>query len=67
VWLAKRGDNAFNDVMTYYHIDKSQRYIQSLGYTGVQARSIPADSDGVDGDDNSQRTRFKKRLFFKNV
>jgi len=53
MWLAKRGDNAFNDVMTYYHIDKSQRYIQSLGYTGIQARSIPADSDGVDGDDNS--------------
>ena len=23
VWLAKRGDNAFNDVMTYYHIDRS--------------------------------------------
>ena len=24
-----------------------------MGYTGIQARSIPADSDGVDGDDNS--------------
>ncbi|WP_299817348.1 hypothetical protein [uncultured Jannaschia sp.] len=53
VWTAKRGDNAFNDVMTYYHIDQSQRYIQSLGFTGIQARPIPADSDGMSGADNS--------------
>jgi hypothetical protein len=52
-WRAKRGDNAFNDVMTYYHIDKSQRYIQALGFPGIQARSIPADSDGFNGTDNS--------------
>jgi len=52
-WKAKRGDNAFNDVMTYYHIDQSQRYIQSLGFTSIQALSMPADSDGFGGTDNS--------------
>ena len=55
-WTAKRGNNAFNDAMTYFHIDQSQRYLQSLGYTGargVQYGSIQADSDGVNGDDNS--------------
>jgi len=55
-WTAKRGNNAFNDVMCYFHIDQNQRYIQSLGYVGaagIQDVSIPIDSDGLDGDDNS--------------
>ena len=55
-WTQKRGDNAFNDVMTYYHIDKNQRYIQSLGFideTGIQQTSIRIDSDGANGADNS--------------
>ena len=55
-WTAQRGNNAFNDVMTYYHIDQNQRYLQSLGYVGaagIQYGPIEADSNGVDGDDNS--------------
>lgn len=55
-WTAKRGANAFNDAMTYFHIDQSQRYLQSLGYVGVagvQYGSISADSDGASGEDNS--------------
>ncbi len=53
VWRAKRGDNAFNDVMVYYHLDAAQRYLHSLGFTTLIARAIEADSDGVNGDDNS--------------
>jgi len=56
-WTAKRGDNAFNDAMTYFHIDQNQRYIQSLGFTGakgIQDNSMQVDTDGVNGDDNSQ-------------
>lgn len=56
MWTAKRGDNAFNDAMTYFHIDQSQRYMQSLGFqgaTGIQFNSIRADSDGAGGADNS--------------
>ena len=67
VWRAKRGDNAFNDVMTYYHIDQSQRYLQSLGYTGmsgIQALSIAVDSDGLSGADNSHYVPSFNRLAF---
>lgn len=56
VWTAKRGDNAFNDAMTYFHLDQNQRYIQSLGYegpTGIQYGPINADTDGWNGADNS--------------
>lgn len=55
-WTARRGSNAFNDAMCYFHIDQNQRYLQSLGFTGatgVQYGSIAVDSDGLDGDDNS--------------
>ena len=55
-WSAQRGNNAFNDVMTYFHIDQNQRYVQSLGYTGaagIQYGPIQADSDGLNGADNS--------------
>lgn len=66
-WLFKRGQNGFNDAMTYYHIDKSQRYIQSLGFkdeTGIQFQGIDADSDGVGGDDNSYFQPTTNRLSF---
>lgn len=52
-WTAKRGDTAFNDAMTYYHIDTTQRYIQSLGFMNIIARPIEIDANGVDGNDNS--------------
>jgi subtilisin-like proprotein convertase family protein len=55
-FLAKRGDVAFNDAMTYYHIDQNQRYMQALGFqedTGIQYNSIEVDANGVNGADNS--------------
>ncbi|MBP6219373.1 MAG: PepSY domain-containing protein [Oligoflexales bacterium] len=54
-WTAKRGNNAFNDVMTYYHIDNNQRYVQSLGFRGdrgVQNRAIEVDSYGTEADNS---------------
>ncbi len=56
VWTAKRGNNAFNDSNTYFHIDQNQRYMQSLGFTGTKGiieRSFDVDTDGLNGDDNS--------------
>ena len=53
--------------MTYFHIDQNQRYLQSLGYTGaagIQAGPIQADSDGLDGDDNSYYLPGSNRLAF---
>ncbi|MCB1045125.1 MAG: PepSY domain-containing protein [Acidobacteria bacterium] len=55
-WTARRGNNAFNDAMSYFHVDQNQRYIQSLGFTGstgIQFNSIRVDSDGAGGADNS--------------
>ncbi len=67
VWTAVRGNNAFNDVMTYYHIDQNQRYLQALGYVGdtvIQGGSIEADSDGLSGADNSHYLPAENRLAF---
>lgn len=55
-WLFERGQSGFNDAMTYYHVDKNQRYIQSLGFQGdkgIQNGPIIADADGASGADNS--------------
>ncbi len=66
-WTASRGNNAFNDAMTYFHIDQSQRYMQSLGFVGtrsIQALPIEVDSNGVNGDDNSYFQPSTNRLSF---
>lgn len=66
-WSARRGDNAFNDVMSYYHIDRNQRYIQSLGFTGskgIQNIPIEVDSDGFSGADNSHYDPSTNRLAY---
>ncbi|MCA9754622.1 MAG: proprotein convertase P-domain-containing protein [Candidatus Eisenbacteria bacterium] len=66
-WTATRGNNAFNDALVYFHIDQSQRYMQSLGFTGstgIQELSIIADSDGVNGADNSYYVPSTNRLAF---
>lgn len=50
-----RDNDHFEEVMTYYHIDKAQRYIQSLGFTGSKAilnRPIKVNAHGTK-DDNS--------------
>jgi hypothetical protein len=53
IWRAKRGDNAFNDVMVYYHLSAAQNYLHALGFASLIARPIEADSDGLNGEDNS--------------
>ncbi len=55
-WDARRGEQMFNDAMSYYHIDENQRYIQSLGYgeaNGIQYGPITVDADGRNGNDDS--------------
>jgi len=56
VWDFPRGNNALNDAISYYHVDTSQRYIQSLGFVGnkgIQDGPIDIDSDGQNGFDQS--------------
>ena len=66
-WSFQRGQYPFNEAMTYYHIDASQRYIQSLGFAGergVQNKQIEVDADGANGDDNSYFQPSSNRLSF---
>jgi len=66
-WGFKRGNNGFNDAMTYFHIDQNQRYIQSLGFVGdkgIQQGSIAVDTDGVDGQDNSHYIPSSNRIAY---
>ena len=66
-WTATRGNNAFNDAMTYFHLDQNQRYMQSLGFTGatgIQEGPIGADTDGLSGADNSDYIPGTNRLAF---
>ena len=41
-----RHDERFEDVMTYAHVDRNQRYLQTLGFT-INKRSIRADAHGT--------------------
>ena len=66
-WTAKRGNKAFNDVMTYFHLDQNQRYIQQLGFSGdhgIQFGSIQVDSDGLNGADNSHYIPYNNSIAF---
>lgn len=51
-----RSNDAFEDEMAYFHLDASQRYLQSLGYNGPRAiadYSLPVDAHAEGGADNS--------------
>jgi len=41
-----RADDRFEEVMAYYHIDSTERYIRSLGFSDVMNRSIGANVHG---------------------
>lgn len=48
-----RFDDGFEEVMTYYHIDLMQRYIQgTLGFTNVVNRSVPVNVRGTSYDNS---------------
>lgn len=63
-----RFEDGFEDVMVYYHIDSSQRYLQRLGFyiptLSGQNSSIQADAHGASGGDNSYYWPSVNRLSF---
>lgn len=66
-WMFERKNVAFNDAMTYLHIDRSVRYIESLGFTGSKSvfpNSLEIDANGVGGADNSHYIPSSRRLAF---
>lgn len=66
-WDFERKNVAFNDVMTYMHLDKNMRYIESLGFVGAKVifpKSVEVDANGVNGQDNSHYIPSSRRLAF---
>lgn len=64
-----RGQDEFEEVMAYFHVDRQQRYLQSLGFTGVRGLvpySIEIDAHGSEVDNSSYRPfePGRGRLFF---
>lgn len=59
-----RSQSGFEDVMLYFFIDSSQRYMQSLGFFDIQNLPIWADPHGVDGEDNAFFSPSLNRLSF---
>ncbi|MFS8084824.1 MAG: M36 family metallopeptidase [Acidobacteriota bacterium] len=59
----KRQDRAFKEVMVYFHIDRVQRYLQTLGFKNVLNRPIPVNIDGQ-RDDNSHYSPSDRDLTF---
>jgi subtilisin-like proprotein convertase family protein len=54
--LFDRSQPQFEEVNVYFQIDRSQRYMQSLGYSGARrivAYAVPVDPHAVSGVDNS--------------
>ncbi len=54
--LFDRAADGFEDVNVYFHIDRTQRHLQSLGYTGsrgIAVYAIEADAHSASGADNS--------------
>ncbi len=67
VWEFERKNVAFNDAMTYHHLDKNIRYIESLGFVGnkvIFPNSVEVDANGVNGQDNSHYIPSSRRLAF---
>lgn len=52
-----RNADAFEDVMVYYHIDRIQQYIRSLGILNAMNWPIRVDAHGLSGADNSRYVR----------
>ena len=59
----KRSDRAFKEVMVYFHIDRTQRHLQELGFKNVVNHPIPVNIDGQT-DDNSHYSPTEKDLTF---
>ncbi|RMG16364.1 MAG: T9SS C-terminal target domain-containing protein [Bacteroidetes bacterium] len=49
----RRDSSGFEDVMVYYHIDRFQRYVQSLGFTNLQNGPFRVDAHGSTGDNSA--------------
>lgn len=66
-WTASRGQDSFNDVMTWWHLNDSIKNIEGLGFINeskIFEGSLVADANGFDGQDNSFFTPTINALSF---
>ncbi len=66
-WIHERKNVKFNDAMTYLHIDRSVRYLESIGFKANKSifkKSIEVDANGMNGADNSHFIPYSQRLAF---
>jgi hypothetical protein len=47
-----RANDGFEAVSAYHHVDLSQRHIQSLGFTDLQANPLPVNPSGTTADES---------------
>jgi hypothetical protein len=59
-----RNQQGFEDVNVYFHIDTSQRHIQSLGFLNIQNGPITVDTHGLNGADNSYYQPGSNRIAY---
>ncbi|MGD8395019.1 MAG: FlgD immunoglobulin-like domain containing protein [Candidatus Eiseniibacteriota bacterium] len=57
-----RDAQGFEDVLVYWGIDMSQRWIQALGFSNIQNGPIECDPHGLNGADNSHYLPSTNRL-----
>ncbi|HKQ97705.1 MAG TPA: M36 family metallopeptidase, partial [Candidatus Polarisedimenticolia bacterium] len=57
-FLFGRDADGFEAVMAYYHVDRTQRYIQSLGFADLNNRDIRVDPHGLRGAKNAHYLGF---------
>lgn len=58
-FIYPRSDPRFEQVMAYVHVDRAQTYIQSLGFTGIDAEPQKLKANGTAQDNSFFDTRTK--------
>lgn len=63
IYQFQRGDNPFEEVMAYYHVDEFQRYVQSIGFNNANNRQQRMDVH-AGSFDNSFYDLSNRNLYF---
>jgi hypothetical protein len=59
-----RGDDRFEEVSVYYHVDAAIRSLRALGFLDILTHPIVCDAHGLDGADNSHYVPSTGRLAY---
>ena len=59
-----RGNDRFEEVNVYFHIDAAVRQLRALGFDGILTHPIACDAHGLNGSDNSHYVPSTGRLAY---